>query len=189
MINKITIHELSDATRISYKENSEGYNAWITAVDEEDRHKVKRLKNNFSIGNPNFKYFCQFFYDWSDQDYDPFIMQNIETMGPRKSQVQNIITFIKENLVESDVAYNLGVNCFAGISRSTAIGIIAWVLSGKTPEQALEEILKVRPQAWPNLRILRFASEIIGVDIVGPVKKWVDEEKTNIYTSIGGWKV
>jgi hypothetical protein len=187
MINKITIHELSDATRISYKENSCGYNAWITTVDEEDRHKVKRLKNNFSIGNSGFKYFCQFFYDWSDQDYDPFIMQNIETMGPRKSQVQNIITFIKENLIESDVAYNLGVNCFAGISRSTAIGIIAWVLSGKTPEQALEEILKVRPQAWPNLRILRFASEILDVDIMNPVKKWIDSEKKNIYT--GGWEV
>jgi hypothetical protein len=186
MINKITIHELSDATRISYKENSLGYNAWISAVDEEDRHKISRLKKNFSIGNSNFKYFAQFFYDWSDDDYDTFILQNIETMGPRKSQIQNIITFIKEELVDSPVAYNLGVNCFAGISRSTAIGIIAWVLNGDTPEEALKKILSVRSFSHPNLRILRFASEILGTDIKTPVKNWIDSTKNKIYT---GWEL
>jgi hypothetical protein len=186
MINKITIHELSDATRISYKENSLGYNAWISAVDEEDRHKISRLKKNFYTGNSNFKYFVQFFYDWSDEDYDNFILQNIEEMGPRKSQIQNIITFIKEELVNSPVAYNLGINCFAGISRSTAIGIIAWVLSGYSPEDSLKMILQVRPFAHPNLRILKFASEITGIDIKNPVKNWLDSTKNKIYT---GWEV
>ena len=182
MINKITIHELSQAVSISYKENNGGYNAWITAVDEEDRHKTTRLKKNFLNNNRSFKYFSQLFYDWSDDDNQPFILQNIEEMGPRKSQIQNIITFIKEELVNSPVAYNLGINCFAGISRSTAIGIIAWVLNGDTPEEALKKILSVRSFAHPNLRILRFASEILDIDIKTPVKNWLDGSKTKIYT-------
>lgn len=187
MINKITIHELSDAISVSYKENNFGYNAWISAVDEEDRHKISRLKKNLTAKNPRFKYFVQFFYDWSDDDTETFILQNIEEMGPRKSQIQNIITFIKEQLIDSPVAYNLGVNCFAGISRSTAIGIIAWVLNGSSPEEALKKILDVRPFAHPNLRILRFASEITGIDIKTPVKNWIDKNKGKIYT--GGWEL
>lgn len=189
MINKITIHELGEAVRFPYKENCGGYNAWICTVDEEDRTKANRFRKHFLQSNNFPKFHSQFFYDWSDEDYDQFIKKNIETMGPRKSQIQSIITFIKENLVDSPVVYNLGINCFAGISRSTAIGIVAWILQGKTPEDALSEIIKVRPQAFPNLRILRFASDILGIDIKTVVKNWVEENKGTLYTGFGGWKV
>jgi hypothetical protein len=182
MINKITIHELSEARSISYKENNSGYNAWISTVDEEDRHRLSKIKKNFLNKNKNFKYFSQVFYDWSDEDRQPFIIQNLEAMGPRKDQIQNIITFIKSNLVDSPISYNLGINCFAGISRSTAIGVISWVLSGDSPEAALKKILEVRSFAYPNLRILRFASEILGIDIKTPVKNWMEETKNLIYT-------
>lgn len=87
--------------------------------------------------------------------------------------------------MDSDKVFNLGVNCFAGVSRSTAIGIIAWVLQGKTPQEALDEIIKVRYQAWPNLRMLRFASERLGQDLVTPVKEWKQITSSGIYT--GGW--
>lgn len=170
MINKISIFDLSGAISQSYKDG--GYNAWITTVDEEDRHRSKKIKNNFKIKNPRFKSLSQFFYDWSDEDNDKFILQNLETMGPNKQNVQNIISFIKDELVNSQNIYNLGVNCFAGISRSTAIGIIAWVLSGKTAVEALDLILKVRPQAWPNLRMLKFADEILNTDTFDVVKNW-----------------
>jgi predicted protein tyrosine phosphatase len=187
MIYKITIHELSEAIRFSYKENYGGYNSWICTVDDEDQQKVSRLKRNFLTGKSNFKFFSQLFYDWSDEDNDQFITKNIDTMGPRKSQIQSIITFIKGELVNSDVVYNLGINCFAGISRSTAIGIIAWVLQGKTTEEALQEILKVRPEAFPNLRILKFATEILGIDIFTPIKEWKEKTSKEIYMPVGGW--
>ena len=77
--------------------------------------------------------------------------------------------------------YDLGINCFAGVSRSTAIGIIAWFMQGKTPKEALEQILKVRYQAWPNLRILRFASDRLGQDLVQPVKIWKMQEGSYIF--------
>ena len=45
-------------------------------------------------------------------------------------------------------------------------------MSGRTPEQALTEILKDRAIAWPNLRILGFASDILNIDIHGHVSDW-----------------
>lgn len=184
MINKISIFDLSGAISQSYKDG--GYNAWITTVDEEDRHRSKKIKKNFTIKNPRFKSLFQFFYDWSDEDNDAFILQNLETMGPSKQNVENIISFIKDELVNSPVVYNLGINCFAGISRSTAVGIIAWALSGKTTGEAFDSILEVRPQAWPNLRILKFADEILNTDMFNVVKHW-KSGNNGIYIPQEGW--
>ena len=140
------------------------------------------IKKNFSQrGTPHF---AQYFFDWSDEDNDVYIQKHIEEQGPQVQHVNNIISFIQP-LVNSDKIFNLGVNCFAGVSRSTAIGIIAWVLQGKTPKEALQEIIKVRYQAWPNLRILKFASERLEVDLVDPVTKWKRETGKEIFT--GGW--
>jgi hypothetical protein len=183
MINKVNIFDLSTATKYSYKENYHGFNAWISAVDEEDRFRISRIRKNF-LKNKNFKFFVQYFYDWSDEDLDAYISKNIEQMGPQKYHIQNIISFVRDNLINSNTVYNLGINCYAGISRSTAIGITTLVLNGKTPSEALLEILKVRPQAWPNLRILKFASEILNIDIYEDVKNWKAKNKNTLYVGI-----
>lgn len=176
MLNSIIITDLSDAVSFSFKEKKE--NVWISVVDEEDRKKIRTIKNNFA--KKGVHHFAQYFYDWSDEDQDNYIVRNIEEEGPRLQHVNNIISFLRP-FVESDKVYNLGVNCFAGISRSTAIGIIAWVLQGKTPLEAFEEIKKVRYQAWPNLRILRFASEILKQDLYTPVKEWKQLQVGHIF--------
>lgn len=180
MINSITITDLSTAVSSSFKEGKE--NVWISVVDEADQKKIRMMKRNFS--KRQIPHFAQYFYDWSDEDDDLYIQKNIEELGPREQHVNNIISFLQP-IVESDKVYNLGVNCYAGVSRSTAIGIIGWSMQGKTPQEALDQIIKVRPMAWPNLRILRFASDILGIDLVNPVKEWKKLNNDGIYT--GGW--
>jgi predicted protein tyrosine phosphatase len=179
MINSITITDLSTAVSNSFKVIEQ--NAWISTVDEADEKKIRMMRRNFC--KKMIPYFAQYFYDWSDEDNDPYIQKHLEEQGPKEQHVNNIISFLQP-IVESDKVYNLGVNCFAGVSRSTAIGIIAWVMQGKTPTEALNEIIKVRPQAWPNLRILKFASNRLGVDLVEPVKNWKNFNN-GVYT--GGW--
>jgi predicted protein tyrosine phosphatase len=179
MINSVIITDLSTAVSTSFKEGKE--NVWISAVDEADQKKIRMMKKNFS--QKQIPHFAQYFYDWSDEDDDVYIQKHIEELGPREQHVNNIISFLQP-IVDSNKVYNLGVNCFAGVSRSTAIGIIAWVLQGKTPQEALDEIVKVRHQAWPNLRILRFASKRLGVDLTEPIKNWKNLNN-GIYT--GGW--
>ena len=177
MINSIKITDLTTATHMSYR-STKKQNLWITTIDPEDKRKVLRIKRNLEAdGVPHF---VQYFRDWSDEDPEPFIVANLESQGPQEQHVNNIISFL-EPYVSSETEYNLGVNCLAGISRSTAVGIIAWVMSGKTPEEALKEILNVRIEAWPNLRILRFASKRLGKDIVTPITDWKTNAKETLF--------
>jgi predicted protein tyrosine phosphatase len=167
MINKVKITNFSDAESYSFNKDNREYDIWITVVGEEDRRKVNRMRDNFR--EKNVRFFFQFFADWSEEDGIQW--KHLEREAPRRQHIQNIVTFLKP-YVEDNVSHNLGVNCYAGISRSTAIGITALVMAGRTPEQALKEILKARTVAWPNIRILGFASEILGKDIKTHVVNW-----------------
>jgi predicted protein tyrosine phosphatase len=167
MINKIKITNLAEAESYSFNKNNTEYDVWISVVGQEDRKQINRMRKNFA--EKNVKFFHQFFADWSDEDGIQW--GHLEREAPQKQHVQNIITFLKP-FTEDDKPHHLGINCFAGISRSTAVGIIALVMSGRTVEQALNEVLKVRQIAWPNIRILGFASEILGKDLKTPVANW-----------------
>ncbi len=167
MINNIKITNLSEAESYSYNKNNNDYDVWISVVGEEDKKQINRMSKNFK--EKNVKFFSQFFADWSDEDGIQW--GHLMSEAPQLQHIQNIITFLKP-FAEDDKPHNLGVNCFAGISRSTAIGITALVMAGRTVEQALTEILKVRTIAWPNLRIIGFASDILNIDIHSHVLKW-----------------
>jgi len=170
MINKIKITNLADAESYSFNKNNKEYNIWISTVGQEDRKQINRMRKNFQ--EKNVKFFHQFFADWSDEDGAEWghLIQD----APQLQHVQNIISFLKP-FAEDDKPHSLGINCFAGISRSTAIGITALVMANRTIEEALTEILKARVEAWPNLRILKFASEILNIDVHTHVKKWKDQ--------------
>lgn len=178
MIKSVVITTLSEAKDMPFKPDLQ-QNLWISAVDPEDEQVVKKLQLRF--GKVGMKHFYQIFRDWSDEHKTSYRLKNIEEQGPGERHVNSIISFL-EPFVATPHEYNLGVNCYAGISRSTAIGIIAWVMQGKTPEQALNDILDVRSFAWPNLRILRFASKRLGVDIYTVVKTWQDAQNTELIT-------
>jgi len=167
MIHKLKITDLSDAESYSFNQNVRDYDVWISVVDAADKRKISRMRQNFN--KKNVSSFAQFFYDWSDED--GISWKHLQHEAPQHQHIQNIITFLRP-FVEDDKPHKLGVNCFAGISRSTAVGIIALVMSGRTAEDALTEVLSNRPEAWPNIRILTFASEILNKDIKTPVVNW-----------------
>lgn len=168
---------MSKAVHMPYRDPLE-QNLWITTLDPEDKTRAEKLHRRFA--RRGVRHFVQFFRDWSDEDTEPFIQQRLEDEGPREQHINNIISFL-DTFIHSPTIYNLGINCYAGISRSTAVGVVAWVMQGKTPKEALKSILDVRPQAWPNLRMLKFASERLGVDIYTPVKEWKDEAISSIW--------
>lgn len=173
MIEDISILPLSKAVDVPYKKPVE-YDLWISINDPEDWDKVIKLKDRFTrMGIPHFS---QFFRDWSDEDPEEFIKKRIEEDGPQLQHVNNIISFL-ETYTKSEKKYRLGINCFAGMSRSTTVGIIALVMQGARPMEALTKILTIRPVAWPNLRMLRFASDRLGVDLFSPIKEWKEDVK------------
>lgn len=176
MINKITITDLDGVKKIAKGLTQSDHNVWISALDSDDQKDAEELSNLFN--GRGIDYHVEFFYDFDDSDCSE---EKYESRAPNKKHIANFIDFLKP-YVDSKDYLNIGVNCFAGISRSTALAIMAWVMSGISTREALENVLQERWMAWPNLRILRFASELLGIDMVNPVKNWKKECEGKIQT-------
>ena len=58
------------------------------------------------------------------------------------------------------------IHCHAGISRSTAA--MAMILAQAFPDESegaiVDRLSRIRPQAWPNSRMIGFADELLGRD-------------------------
>ena len=83
---------------------------------------------------------------------------------PQPEHVAAILAFGRDMLAEPASARHLLVHCHAGISRSTAS--MAMLLPQALPDQpaatALEMVLRIRAQAWPNTRMIGFADAMLG---------------------------
>jgi predicted protein tyrosine phosphatase len=168
MIESVTITNLAEAKHRPFQKDLQ-QDIWVTVIDPEDEPKIKKMHTRFA--KISVKHHFQFFRDWSDEDSESYIQERLETEGPQERHINSIISFL-DFYTTDNAAHHLGVNCYAGISRSSAIGVIAWVMQGKTAEEALAEVLRVNPISWPNLRILRLASARLGKNIMTPVLDW-----------------
>lgn len=88
-----------------------------------------------------------------------------EQILPEPADVEAILAFGRA-LGEEAAARNEGhllVHCHAGISRSTAA--MAMLLAQVHPDEDEGEIfarlLRIRPQAWPNSRMIDFADDLL----------------------------
>jgi len=83
--------------------------------------------------------------------------------APTREDVERLLAFGHE-LGEAAAAGHLLVHCHAGVSRSTAA--TALILAQAHPERPARDVLdavsRIRPRAWPNLRILEFGDELLG---------------------------
>ena len=173
MIESVIITGLSAAKHVPYQKEL-AQDLWITVVDPEDEASVKKIHTRFA--KRGVKHHFQFFRDWSDEDTEAYIQDRINTEGPQERHINSIISFL-DFYVNDSATHHLGINCYAGISRSSAVGIIALVMQGKSAEDALKEIVRVNPAAWPNLRMLRLASARLGKNIMTATLDWKLKEK------------
>lgn len=77
--------------------------------------------------------------------YDTDNEQDLD--APSSAMVEAIINFVQPDT-------KLLIHCIAGISRSTATAISLMVLRGSSVEDAVKATWKMRPNMWPNRRIL-----------------------------------
>ncbi|MEM7183511.1 MAG: hypothetical protein AAF518_21565, partial [Spirochaetota bacterium] len=68
---------------------------------------------------------------------------------PQKVQVEQAIAFLREFLAAPSTGALL-IHCFAGISRSTAMALIACYLLHGDEAKARKQLYTIRPQAIPN---------------------------------------
>ena len=84
--------------------------------------------------------------------------------APQQEHVADLLAFGRGLLgVPHDDAHLL-VHCHAGISRSTASMalVLAQALPDVPADRIFGEVLRIRPQAWPNLRILEIGEAMLG---------------------------
>lgn len=117
--------------------------------------------------------------------HDIIVEREAEVL-PQQAHVDQVLEFGADLAADA----HLLVHCHMGISRSTAS--TALLVAQAAPEMAAEdifgELLKIRPQIWPNLRIVEMGDERLGRggSMVAAVRnlyrtqierdpKWVDE--------------
>jgi predicted protein tyrosine phosphatase len=83
---------------------------------------------------------------------------------PNEAHVRQILDFGRDLQAEAPASAHLLVHCHMGVSRSTAA--MTLILAQARPDRPATEILaevgRIRPQAWPNLRILEMGGEMLG---------------------------
>ena len=81
---------------------------------------------------------------------------------PERPDVEQLLSFGRD-LANAKGAHIL-VHCHAGVSRSTAAATLILVQArpDQPAEEALQTVVRRRPRAWPNLRILELGDALLG---------------------------
>jgi len=84
-------------------------------------------------------------------------------LAPNENHVTRLLAFGRELVVEPRANAHLLVHCHAGVSRSTAS--VALILAQALPQAPARdifgELLRIRPQAWPNLRVVELGDALL----------------------------
>ena len=79
---------------------------------------------------------------------------------PQADHIADLIAFLGTWDGESPLL----THCHAGVSRSTAVALIAHVLQTRDPSKSATALRKASPYAWPNRRIVALADSLMGFD-------------------------
>jgi predicted protein tyrosine phosphatase len=139
----------------------------ICGLEELDAHGAAGVSHILSILDP----------DWPEpaafRAFDPHLRTTLyfhdaiepgpHIVLPAKADVETILAFGRD--LGQDLRHLL-IHCHAGISRSTAA--MAMILAQAFPQlseaEIVDRLFAIRPQAWPNSRMIGFADEILGRD-------------------------
>lgn len=138
----------------------------ICGIPELSRHRHSRVTHVLSILDP-MEPEPAAFADFPRHDrltlrFDDVIEPIPGYAPPLPKHVEDILRFGRE--IGAEALPTLLIHCHAGISRSTAAAtaLLLQAFPELGAEQALDHIREVRPQAWPNSRMVGFADEQLG---------------------------
>ena len=139
----------------------------ICGLDELDSHRARGVSHVLSILDPGWPEPEAF---WT---FDPHARATLHfhdaiepdpgIVLPQKADVEAVLAFARD---AGDDIRHLLIHCHAGISRSTAAMamILAQAFPDETETSIVDRLLVIRPQAWPNSRMIGFADELLGRD-------------------------
>lgn len=118
------------------------------------------------------------------------VKSNTGEVLAERSHIADLIAFLRT----WDGQAPLLIHCLAGVSRSTAAGLIAHVLQTGEPQKSAVALRRASPYAWPNRRIVALADSILGFDgelieareAMGPAVWETDPDYET--TAVPGWR-
>ena len=143
----------------------------ICGIDELGHHTTRGVTHVLSILDPQ----------WAEPEafgaYNPHhrltlnfhdaIEAGPDLILPKPEHVEAILDFgrlLAEDATTREKAHLL-VHCHMGVSRSTAAMVMLMTQSNPElrEEQIFGQLLKLRPQAWPNSLMVKFADDQLGL--------------------------
>jgi predicted protein tyrosine phosphatase len=137
----------------------------ICGLEELDYHSAQGVTHVLSILDP----------EWPEPDafwaFDPHLRTTLhfhdaiepgpDIVLPQKTDIEAILAFGRD---AGDYLRHLLIHCHAGISRSTAAMamILAQAFPREQEEAIVHRLMRIRPQAWPNSRMIELADELLG---------------------------
>jgi len=98
-----------------------------------------------------------------DLRFHDIIEEREGEIAPMASDVDLLLAFGRDLEAEPKERAHLLVHCHAGISRSTAsmVLLLAQARPDKPAATVVNEVVRIRPRAWPNLRIVRLGDALL----------------------------
>jgi predicted protein tyrosine phosphatase len=139
----------------------------VCGLDELDDHSTRGVTHVLSILDP----------EWPDPEaflaFGPHFRATLRfhdaiepeprVILPQSADVETILAFGRD---AGDDLRHLLIHCHAGVSRSTAamLMLLAQAHPDETEKAVVDRLVKIRPQAWPNSRMIAFADEALARD-------------------------
>jgi len=140
----------------------------VCGIDELPEHSAVGVTHVLSILDPAwpvpdaFGTFGE--HERLELRFHDLIEDTADMLVPEREHVAQVLAFGRTLLDEPAPGAHLLVHCHAGISRSTAsmILIVAQARPQVPAEAIVQEIFRMRPKAWPNLRIIEMGDAMLG---------------------------
>ncbi len=138
----------------------------ICGLSELRQHRDAHVTHVLSILDPEFPAPTAF-ADYGahaklELRFDDIVNEQEKLQAPQPEHVDALLKFGAGLEREPDA--HLLVHCHMGISRSTSSTalLVAQAAPDMAPAEIFAELLKIRPQIWPNLRIIEMGDKKLG---------------------------
>ena len=141
-----------------------GFDTTVCGIDELPAHSDRRVTHIITLLDPGWPtpvYEAFGAHRRLDLRFHDVIERSAEWRAPEEADVAQLLAFGRE---VPDADSHLLVHCHMGISRSSAamLLMLAQARPDKSAADALAEVVRIRPYAWPNLRILEIGDAMLG---------------------------
>lgn len=140
----------------------------VCGIDELAGHHEARVTHVLSILDPQWPV-PEAFGTFGEHEklelrFNDVIEEQPGAVAPGPEHIEQLLAFGVSLDQEPRTEAHLLVHCHAGVSRSSASMalLIAQAMPDRSGEAIFADILQIRPQIWPNLRIVEIGDRALG---------------------------